>query len=307
MSCASISLRLGLTVHHSRAATVTSNVLKEYNEMIGNTMSDLEEHLHEIDNKLRTFALQDAKLSDGDDGKLKQIQEERDSAQQCLQICQGVSEHIEKVRVNLPSDVFTASNPHRLMVEGGDVGSSPAPQHVTGSALNECTETLAATSSKLKSQFEKLDHSIEAFGSQKATSVEDRAKWEKIQEEKQSLKQCLSVCTQAAEQAEQVRVNIFEDVSSSDDAHQMIVSTLGDLISAKRITTGARSTQWLGQMADDTLQKLSQDADHTVNEAAKPQSQPVNQYEGRYGTGHRLRAKGSQASPDLSNPPDLGR
>ena len=44
----------------------------------------------------------------------------------------------------------------------------------------------------------------------------------------------------------------------ADDGQQVIVATLWDLISVKRIVVSARSTQWLGQMSDTTLQQLSQ-------------------------------------------------
>lgn len=38
-----------------------------------------------------------------------------------------------------------------------------------------------------------------------------------------------------------------------------LLCTLGDLIWAKSISTGARSSQWLGQMSDTSLQQLSKD------------------------------------------------
>lgn len=41
-------------------------------------------------------------------------------------------------------------------------------------------------------------------------------------------------------------------MSTGNDSHQVIVSTLGDLINAKSIAAGPRSTQWLGQMSDDS-------------------------------------------------------
>ena len=53
--------------------------------------------------------------------------------------------------------------------------------------------------------------------------------------------------------AEKRRINVFEDVLSNNDAYQVVVATLGDLISTKRVTTGARSKQWLGQMSDVSL------------------------------------------------------
>ncbi|KAF9882993.1 hypothetical protein FE257_004349 [Aspergillus nanangensis] len=43
----------------------------------------------------------------------------------------------------------------------------------------------------------------------------------------------------ASSLAERARTNLFEDVESADYSHQLVVSTIGDLISAKRIVTGA--------------------------------------------------------------------
>jgi hypothetical protein len=65
------------------------------------------------------------------------------------------------------------------------------------------------------------------------------------------------VCAQASEHVDKVRTNVFEDVSAAQDAHQLIVSTFGDLISAKQVTAGAGATQWLGQISDATLQQLT--------------------------------------------------
>jgi len=64
-----------------------------------------------------------------------------------------------------------------------------------------------------------------------------------VQEEKDSIKQCLDICAQASEQMDKVHVNVFEDVSAAQDADQVIVATLGDLISAKRVTAGVGATQ----------------------------------------------------------------
>jgi len=45
------------------------------------------------------------------------------------------------------------------------------------------------------------------------------------------------------------------------DGHhgQLIGSTIGDLIAARRVTMGSRSTQQRGHMSDVTLQQLSRD------------------------------------------------
>ncbi|KAK6496159.1 hypothetical protein TWF481_002183 [Arthrobotrys musiformis] len=72
----------------------------------------------------------------------------------------------------------------------------------------------------------------------------------------ESIQQCLATYSRESEQLKQNRFNIFEDVKAADDAEQVIVATPGNLISAKRVTAGPRSRQWLGQMPDAQLQNL---------------------------------------------------
>ncbi|KAJ6284226.1 hypothetical protein J3E71DRAFT_277082 [Bipolaris maydis] len=41
---------------------------------------------------------------------------------------------------------------------------------------------------------------------------------------------------------------MFDEVSLGENGHQVIVSTVGDLINARRVSAGARSTQLLGHI-----------------------------------------------------------
>ncbi|KFX99558.1 hypothetical protein O988_03793 [Pseudogymnoascus sp. VKM F-3808] len=54
---------------------------------------------------------------------------------------------------------------------------------------------------------------------------------------------------------------VFEDLKTCQDAHVVIVSTAADgyPITARKITTEARASKWLGQMSDQSLQALSRD------------------------------------------------
>ena len=50
--------------------------------------------------------------------------------------------------------------------------------------------------------------------------------------------------------------NVFQDVVTGPDSHQVIVSTRGKHISAENVTAANGATQWLGQMSDTTLQQM---------------------------------------------------
>ncbi|GCB25894.1 hypothetical protein AAWM_08779 [Aspergillus awamori] len=110
-----------------------------------------------------------------------------------------------------------------------------------------------------------------------------------IKEERESIIKCLNVCSEASDLAHRARTNIFEDVTSSDESHQLVVSTIGDLISAKHIITGSKSAQWLGQMSDTSLQQLSRDFRGQVGIGEEPRARAEkNEFNTRYGSGQLL-------------------
>jgi chromosome segregation ATPase len=275
----------------SRKAAVTTNVVKEYKEMITNTTSDLEDHLQEIDKRLQTLYLQGARVSDEDAAEREQILEERDSTKQCLTICAQVSEHLDRVRPTVFEDISAAPDSHQKIVTPLR-GLIPSKQ-VTTKVLRECKEKLIDTAFKLEEHLHKIDNRLANHSSREGRiSDEVEAERERVQQERDSVTQCLSICAKASEQVDKVQTNVFEDVSAAEEAHQVIVATLGDLISATRVNAGARADQWLGQMSDDTVLQLSRDrgmANRASRERALEQeSGMLAKFEDLYGAGYRL-------------------
>lgn len=123
-----------------------------------------------------------------------------------------------------------------------------------------------------------------------ASSVENR----QLREDIEGLKQCLKVCKQASEHASQARVNIFKDVSADEEADQVIVSTFGDLISAKQVSASRGAIQWLGGMSDDSLKALIRQRGTTYPgcvrevESSRKQDNGVLTFQDQYGHGHKL-------------------
>lgn len=111
-----------------------------------------------------------------------------------------------------------------------------------------------------------------------------------MKEERDSISHCLEICTEASDLTATVRTNVYEEVKSADNSHQLVVSTIGDLISAKHITTGSNSVQWLGQMSDETIQKLSSDNKRAFfeNQTNKTQEQK-DVFHDLYGEGRQLK------------------
>jgi len=167
----------------------------------------------------------------------------------------------------------------------GQASHSQCPQRNSGEARQHDLQS--------RRTYPKIDNRLQTFSSARISGgATDERK--RFQDEKESIEQCLAVCTQASEQANKVRTNAFEDVSAAKDAHQLIVATLGDFISAKRVTAESGATQWLGQMSDAALQQLSRDRGIELRDRAatdkvgEPKRESIARFAVQYGAGHIL-------------------
>jgi predicted nucleic acid-binding Zn-ribbon protein len=275
----------------SRTAAVTADVLKEYQEMISNTTSDLEDHLQEIERKLQALPLRGDAISDEDAAERERIQEERDSTRQCLAICEQVYKQVNLLRPNIFEDVSAARGSYQLDISA--LGGLLSAKRLTASALQQLQEKLTNTTSQLEEHLQNIDKRLATFSS---PGARDRGEIERrqVQEEMDSAKQCLAICVDAYKEAHQSRTNVIEDVSAAKASHQVVVATLGDLISAKRVNAAPEARQWVGQMADATVQQLSRDNgiqlldQAALDQDVEPQRELGLRFAGQYGAGYKL-------------------
>ena len=75
-------------------------------------------------------------------------------------------------------------------------------------------------------------------------------------EELDGIMVCLGICDNASKHVDEARLNDFENVSTAPDAHRVVISTIGDLLSAESITRGEHSRSLLGQMSDSSLKQI---------------------------------------------------
>lgn len=178
------------------------------------------------------------------------------STQQCLSICAEVPAHIDRFQTNPSESLSMTLGTDQALTTA--LGKFVPARQLTRNFLEDYKKGAINTKSQLEKQLQIINHHLQRLSQRAGILDEQATEQERVQEEMDSIKQCLKICAQAEEQASQNRVNTFEDVAMDDDGHQIIVSTLGDLISAKHVKAGARSKQWLGQMSDASLQHLSQ-------------------------------------------------
>ena len=271
---------------HSRKAAVTIDVLNQYKGMIANTTSDLEEHLQAIDKKLQSLSSPGARVSNGDSAEREHIEQEMESTRQCLRICAQVSEHMDQVRASAFDATHEGLNSHPVIVTQLE-GSSA--KRAMNNAFKESKATFVNTALELEESLQNLNKRLEDISRRDLSSGVTAAEHGRVQQDKKVVEQCLRVCARASHQADEVQTFVFEDVTVAQDSHQVVVATLGDLISARRVSAGARSKQWLGQMSDTSLQQISKDSNKVAMEnTVEPESGMTDNFEGRYGTGKPL-------------------
>lgn len=288
MSLMRIYLDEADSLRHRRTAVITANVLKEYKEMISNTTADLQEHLENVDNRLRTISVQGMGISAGATAELQQIQEERNSTQQCLDICNKVLMQLDQAQPNAFIDLSSTYYPPTVTTLGGLTSA----QQLTATTFRAYREKLTARTAHLERQLRDINNRLKRFPVLPTKlSNEQAAEQERLQEEREAIKQSLEICADASRQANQGQANVYEDICLEDNSQQVIISTVGALIAARRITSKPGSIQVLGQMSDESVQLLSRrlGAEKAVERQADAvERQAGVEFEGRYGMGNKL-------------------
>lgn len=220
--------------------------------MISNATADLEERLESIDERLRSISVQDQTTSNLAADQ-QQLLDERNDTQQCLNICTNALAQLEKAQPNAFISAPSAYAPQVTTLR--DLTSS---QQLTASTFKACKEKFTETTIRLEAELQDVDNRLKRINLQPANASNELAiEKEIMQEEKEAIKQSLKICAEASKEVSQERTNVYEDVSGLDDTQQMIISTVGQLISARRVTAGSRSLMLFGQLSDESVQHVS--------------------------------------------------
>lgn len=256
-------------------------VVNEYKKIISDAKSDLHDHLQEIEDRLKALQIPSQSAPGLDPVVQRDIREEKESIEQCLEICSQVSDYIKGIELR----------PQRSYPELETPAVCDTMQRKTSAILADFKGRLAANSADLETRLHELNKRIGLLSQQNSDGLSEHTEQLKnTKEERDSLVQCLAICTDASNLAESARTNEFEDIVSADDSQQVIVSTIGDLISARHIVTGSGSLQCFGQMSDDTVQQFSRGSGGNTREQPELRSQiDPDIFQGRYGFGYQLR------------------
>jgi hypothetical protein len=273
--------------------------MKEYKQMIAGTSDKLEENLERLDESLESSLLPRRSASSGDPADSGPLLQERDSTKQCLDICAQVSKHIAGVQPNVFENIAVPADSDQTPVTTL-IGLISARQ-ATNDALMVCESTLSKTSSILERHLEEVDSELQSRASESSiASSEVDSGHGVLEEEVESTKHALAYMAKVAEDAK--GINVYEHFKLKEEANTMIVSTIGQLISAKYVSAGVRATTLLGQVSDETVQSVTKSLPqrNLTTVSANQQRGMPREFEGRYGAGIKLSSQeptGTGSSP----------
>ncbi|KAL3462747.1 hypothetical protein BJX64DRAFT_258534 [Aspergillus heterothallicus] len=284
-----IALR-GATMH---SPMVSRQVLHLYEDMIQNTTSDLRDRLVEFQRNLSTGQFRDDPDATISREELQKIEDEIRSTRKCLDVCNQVSGNIKRNQARWENYTKHAADIHDTPSQG-NYNPSIAQENAQKDQIFS-VQNISAASNRLEEYLNRLEANLQlgqvAFD------------FQKINQQRETITQCLNTYTDASPILKGSRVNIFEDVVSLDHTQQILVSTTGNLLIAKRISTGARSLQVLGQVSDETLQHMNS-RHHDLHEdvAVDIEQKEKTGFHYRWGTGRPLQDENSARKPGDSRP-----
>ncbi|KAJ5100767.1 hypothetical protein N7456_006819 [Penicillium angulare] len=234
------TISVGLGTITIQNATVSQRTLRDYNEMIQDTMYNLEVHLQRIDEKMPRLTIDTATMSN----PTVDLKDEKEVTKQCLRICEDASHYIESL-ANKESALFGQGT--QKMAEDNTQNRFEA-QTVTRQVLHQNQDNFAAIIGQLRSRLETL---VSKNG------PGDENERSRLLNDINTSKQCLEVCKVASEVSTRKEYRVGEVVADGD-SDQVVVNTLADLFDVKKALSLGTSAQLVGAMTEDALRDLAE-------------------------------------------------
>lgn len=219
-----------------RAAKVSQQALDEYNEMIKDTVYDLNVHLQRIDEKLEGYPNTSISAPDPN------LDDEKEVTQMCLRICEDAKQFLESL------------NTKSTVLQDGKDATRNDEQHnfeaqlLTRQALDKNRDNFASIIGRLQDRLQDL-----IFNHNPNDDNERR----RLLEDINASKQCLEVCKVASEASSQKIYRVGEVVAEGD-SDQVVANTLADLFDVKKAISKDHSAQLIGSMSGQDLRFLAE-------------------------------------------------
>lgn len=198
--------------------------------------------MRSIEDKVQRL-LGDDGIQSGTDSTLEweSLLEEKASTQRGLALCAQLSVQIEQFELTSQ--------------ESPEYTGRPSAHKYMRSGLDSAKGSIQSVVTRLQTHEDDVDRQLKAITSVSPLPKDAVKQLIQLQQTKDSLRQCIKVVSDAGETLTEQRRNVFEDITMADDSYDFSVSTVGDLVTARRFTLRGRSRHIGGQLSDESYQR----------------------------------------------------
>jgi DNA-binding ferritin-like protein len=208
--------------------------------MMSETRQGLKEHLDDISERIQELSREESSGGNPKSLEWEAILEEKQCTQQGLNLCAQLSAQIELLAPTVEEDAAAsrASVAHEYVKNG----------------LNATKGSIQAMASLLKHHDDTVERILSKMTATEPLSGESLTELARLRATRESIQDCIEVISKADEDTAKIeRQNIFEDITLADGSYSFTVSTIGDLVSAKKINLSGRSCNVGGQISDESF------------------------------------------------------
>ena len=268
--------------------------------MIATTNQELEEHLEDIDEKIQALSSDEGSVeSDHNSAEWRAILEEKSCTQQGFDMCARLSAQID-------NELEPA-----LEANWSSSGRPPEAQEHVRNGLSATQASLQTMRAELHAHEDTIERRILDLKATKPMSTQMAAELQRLRAEKDAIGGCMRLVATARGDAETAeRHNVFEDIHLADSSFSFTVSTIGELVTARRINLSGGSCNVGGQISDESfiaaVENLTRNGQRPVQDT-RPASSATTRvekrvnagFQDRYGPGVQL----EPTSPATAYPP----
>lgn len=209
---------------------------------MSDTAQELQQHLNDMEERIQALSLESSVNCDQKSSDWAAILEEKRCTQQGLDICAELSAQIERLEP---------------MVEAGPQSANPPEAQIyVRRGLGATKASIQAMVSQLNTHGEVIEKRVRTMAATKPLSSDAAEELERLQATKESIHQCIRVVSDANDDMADIeRHNVFEDITLAEHSYSFTVSTVGDLVTARRINLTGGSYNVGGQITDEGFQK----------------------------------------------------
>ncbi|CAK7204213.1 hypothetical protein SEUCBS139899_006967 [Sporothrix eucalyptigena] len=200
-----------------RKSSLTAEAVASYKDLVKTTTDDLKDHLQSINERLQSIFGDAESESDTDTHELRQIKEDRLATQKCVEICTQLTDHIDQL-------LFSSK---RSSSSVGSDDPEGIPERITNEGLRECKKVLLDNAAKLEKHKQELVDRLITKSKSMVTSVGDNENLLRLEEELQTTRHCIDICSKADTYMRE-NISVIDNYATGD-AVQFLVSNNGKM------------------------------------------------------------------------------